>query len=78
MPLRSLSLRLLARQGVKSVDVFCPGFAADCLETIEEIGVQNRDFFLEAGGERFHRIPSLNATARHIECLAQLASAALR
>ena len=77
-PYTDESLRLLARQGVKSVDVFCPGFAADCLETIEEIGVQNRDFFLEAGGERFHRIPSLNATARHIECLAQLASAALR
>ena len=77
-PYTDESLRLLARQGVRSVDVFCPGFAADCLETIEEIGVQNRAFFLEAGGERFHRIPSLNADAGHIECLARLAEDALR
>ncbi len=77
-PYTDESLRLLARQGIRSVDVFCPGFAADCLETIEEIGMQNRDFFLEAGGRRFHRIPSLNASAGHIKCLAQLTQAALR
>jgi len=50
----------LARDGVKRLVVITPGFSADCLETIEEIGVETRDAFLRAGGEKFARIPCLN------------------
>ncbi len=71
-PYTDETLRALARQGVRSVDIFCPGFAADCLETLEEIAMQNRDFFLEAGGDRFHYIPALNDSKEHIECLARI------
>lgn len=66
------SLRELAGAGVKSVDVVCPGFSADCLETIEEIGVENREAFLSAGGEQFHYIPALNDRIDHIQALAGL------
>jgi ferrochelatase len=66
------SLRELAGAGVKSVDVVCPGFSADCLETIEEIGVENREAFLSAGGEQFHYIPALNDRTDHIQALAGL------
>ena len=69
-PYTDKTLKVLARQGVKSVDVFCPGFAADCLETLEEMNMQNRALFLESGGERFHYIPALNDSEEHIECLA--------
>ena len=58
--------------GVKSVQVVCPGFSVDCLETLEEIGEENRDYFLEAGGERFEYIPCLNAEPEHISMLSQL------
>lgn len=44
-----------------SLDVICPGFPADCLETLEEIAIQNRDLYVESGGERLHYIPALNA-----------------
>ena len=69
-PYTDETLRTLGQQGLRSVDVFCPGFAADCLETLEEIDMQNRNFFLEAGGERFQYIPALNDTEEHIQCLA--------
>lgn len=61
-----------AREGVKSVQVVCPGFAADCLETLEEINIQNRNAFLQAGGEHFTYIPALNDQPAHIEFLAGL------
>jgi len=66
------TLRELGKSGVKSVDVICPGFSADCLETIEEIGVENREAFEAAGGERFRYIPALNDREDHIEALATL------
>jgi ferrochelatase len=66
------TLRELATAGTTSVDVVCPGFSADCLETIEEIGVENREAFLAAGGERFHYIPALNDRPDHIHALAAL------
>ncbi len=53
-------------RGVKRLSVMCPGFAADCLETLEEIGMENRDAFLAAGGESYHYIPALNARADHV------------
>lgn len=65
-------LRQLAKDGIKSVDVVCPGFSADCLETIEEISVENREAFEKAGGEHFRYIPALNDRHDHIEALATL------
>ena len=71
-PYTDVTLQGLAKQGVKSVDVICPGFSADCLETLEEIEEENRDYFLKAGGEIFHYIPALNAQQAHIELMASL------
>lgn len=66
------TLRELGTDGIKSVDIICPGFSADCLETLEEITVENRDAYLAAGGEHFHYIPALNDRPDHIQALAGL------
>jgi ferrochelatase len=71
-PYADLTLQNLPRQGVKQVAVFCPGFAVDCLETLEEMAVMNRKLFLEAGGERFDYVPALNAAAGHMAALTAL------
>jgi ferrochelatase len=71
-PYTDKTLETMAREGVKSVQVICPGFSADCLETLEEIAMENREVFLEAGGERYEYIPCLNAEAGHIDMLAGL------
>lgn len=71
-PYTEATLKALPAEGVKSVQVVCPGFSADCLETIEEIGVENRDYFLEAGGQRYEYIPALNADKEHIDALVKL------
>ena len=63
------SLIELAKSGVKSVDVICPGFVSDCLETLEEIAMECRADFLAAGGERFAYIPGLNENPDWIRCL---------
>lgn len=62
----------LAQAGVRRLDVFCPGFTADCLETIEEIGMEVRDAFLVAGGQDYRRIPCINDAAGWIAGLATL------
>lgn len=62
----------LAEQGIEHLQVICPGFAADCLETLEEIQVQNRALFLASGGKRLTYIAALNDDALHIELLYQL------
>jgi ferrochelatase len=62
----------LARSGVKSVDVVCPGFVSDCLETLEEIDIGARRAFLSAGGEAFHYIPCLNESPEWIQALAAI------
>ena len=67
------TLRRLAGEGVRQVDVVCPGFAADCLETLEEIAMLNAGLFLEAGGEALRYIPCLNATPAHADALSALA-----
>jgi ferrochelatase len=72
-PYTDVTLRQWGRGGVKSVDVICPGFSSDCLETIEEIAVENRGNFLHRGGERFRYIPALNDRPDHIDALASLA-----
>ncbi len=66
------TLKALPGEGVKSVQVVCPGFSADCLETIEEIGIENRDYFMAAGGERYEYIPCLNASESHVSALTGL------
>ena len=65
-------MRQWAQADVKQVDVVCPGFAADCLETLEEIAMQNKENFLAAGGENLRYIPALNERADHIAALADL------
>ena len=62
-------LQQWGKAGIDHVQVICPGFAADCLETLEEIQLQNRDFFLSAGGKTFSYIPALNDRPRHIAAL---------
>ncbi|CEJ96171.1 Ferrochelatase, protoheme ferro-lyase (EC 4.99.1.1) [Caballeronia glathei] len=71
-PYTAPTLAELGAGGVKRVDVFCPGFTADCLETIEEIGIEVRDDFLRAGGKHFHRIPCLNASPAWIKALGEI------
>ncbi len=66
------TVRELAVAGVKKLDVACPGFAVDCLETLEEIAMQNRDFFVAAGGEALRYIPALNDSVEQVESLAGL------
>ena len=62
----------LARQGTKRVDVVCPGFVADCLETLEEIAIEARRAFLGAGGREFHALPCLNEAPEWITALAKI------
>jgi len=65
-------LRALPGEGVKDVDIVCPGFAVDCLETLEEIAIANREIFLEAGGERYRYIPALNSRTEHAQTISRL------
>jgi ferrochelatase len=71
-PYTIVTLQELAGSGTQHVQVVSPGFAADCLETLEELAIQNKEAFLLAGGERFHYIPALNADAAHIDALFEL------
>lgn len=71
-PYTDHTLQALAKEGISSVQVMCPGFSADCLETIEEIGIENRDYFLEAGGKKFEYIEALNSDDNHIDALVSL------
>ena len=71
-PYTDESLRSLAAEGVKAVDVICPGFSADCLETLEEVAMENREVFIHAGGEAYGYIPCLNDLPEHIDALAEL------
>jgi ferrochelatase len=72
-PYTATTLHELGAEGVPRVDVICPGFAADCLETLEEIAQEGRQEFLGAGGKEFHYIPSLNASPAFISALADIA-----
>lgn len=66
------TLQMLPHDGVSNVHVVCPGFSVDCLETLEEIAIQNRDAFIAAGGEKFGYIPALNVDEGHIQLMATL------
>lgn len=71
-PYTDKTLRQLAAQGVKRIQVICPGFAADCLETLEEVAMENRDIFLSNGGEEYQYVPCLNDSPSHIDTLTKL------
>jgi ferrochelatase len=71
-PYTEPTLRQMAAEGVRSVDVVCPGFAADCLETLEEIAQEARAAFLVAGGSDFRYVPCLNDRTEWVDALATL------
>jgi len=72
-PATDASLRMLSADGAGSVDVVCPGFAVDCLETLEEIAIKNAELFRASGGQNLAYIPCLNASPAHAKVLADLA-----
>ncbi len=71
-PYTDMTLAALPAQGVLRVDTMCPGFAVDCLETLEEIAMEGRDTFLEAGGKDFHYIDCLNSSDDQVEAMQAL------
>ena len=72
-PYTAPTLEKLAKEGCQRVDVFCPGFPADCLETLEEIAMEARESFLERGGKDYRYIPCLNSNHKWIEALSDIA-----
>ena len=72
-PYTQPTVEALARQGTRRVDVVCPGFTSDCLETLEEIAMEVRDAFMAAGGKTFHYIPCLNDETEWIGALGKIA-----
>ena len=74
-PYCSVTLQELPGTGIKNVDLICPGFAADCLETLEEIKMENKELFIEAGGENFNYIPCLNDNEDHMIALCEVLTA---
>jgi ferrochelatase len=76
-PYTTQTLTALAESGVRTVDVACPGFAVDCLETLEEIALQNAEIFRAHGGQALRYIPCLNDAPAHAEAIAAIALRAL-
>ena len=72
-PYTEPTAKSLAEQGVKSIDVICPGFTSDCLETLEEIAMEVRETYINAGGNQFNYIPCLNDSAHWIKALSRIA-----
>jgi len=73
-PYTDHTLEALAKQGLEHIQIICPGFSADCLETLEEIDQENREIFTQAGGQTFSYIPALNAHPDHVEMVVKLIS----
>ncbi len=71
-PYTSETLQTLAQSGTRHVQIVCPGFSADCLETLEEISEENREVFINAGGKQFEYIPALNTEQDHIGMMVEL------
>ena len=71
-PYTSETMKSLPKEGIKSVQVVSPGFGVDNLETLQEIDIENKEFFEDAGGENFHYIPCLNDDDDHVEFLISL------
>lgn len=76
-PYTQPTLEELARQGVKRIDILCPGFSSDCLETLEEIAMECKAAFLGNGGDEFHYLPCLNERPDWIDALGRIALARL-
>jgi ferrochelatase len=76
-PYTDVTLEELAKSGVREMQVLCPGFSVDCLETLEEIAMQNREGFEEAGGHKLEYIPALNDRPDHVALFRALAEEAL-
>ena len=68
-PYTAPTLQQLASSGTARVDLICPGFTSDCLETLEEIAMEAREDFFAAGGKHFHYIPCLNAHSNWLDAL---------
>ena len=73
-PYTAPTLVELAKRGTARVDVVCPGFVSDCLETLEEIAIEGRKAFLDAGGKEFHALPCLNEAPEWIAALGKIAA----
>ncbi|MBC5849803.1 ferrochelatase [Vibrio metschnikovii] len=71
-PYTDKTMQALPSQGMKKIDILCPAFSVDCLETLEEISEENKHLFLEAGGEAFNYIACLNDSDLHIEMMVDL------
>ena len=71
-PYTDMTLKDLGGSGTGYVQVVCPGFAVDCLETLEEIGMQNKELFIQHGGKRLDYIPALNDSDSHVSVLRDL------
>ena len=71
-PYTSETMKSLPKEGIKSVQVVSPGFGVDNLETLQEIDIENKEYFEDAGGENFHYIPCLNDDDDHVEFLISL------
>jgi ferrochelatase len=68
-------LEAMPHQGIQDLQVVCPGFSVDCLETLEEIAIRGKEQFLESGGKTFEYIPALNCTHAHINMLTEIVQA---
>ncbi|MGZ8193322.1 MAG: ferrochelatase, partial [Methylobacter sp.] len=66
------TLQKLPGQGIKRVDIVCPGFAVDCLETLEEIAIENKSVFIKSGGIVYRYIPALNDSETHVNAIVSL------
>ena len=71
-PYTDETMQALPKEGIKNISVICPAFAADCLETLEEITEENKEYFMAAGGESYHYIPALNDNEAHIHMMVDL------
>ena len=71
-PYTSETLKELPKQGIKNIHIISPGFSSDCLETLEELEEENKEYFMESGGESYNYIPCLNDNADHIDVFVNL------
>jgi len=71
-PYTSETLKELPKKGITDVQIISPGFSSDCLETLEELEEENREYFMESGGKKYKYIPCLNDSDDHIDALVNL------
>jgi ferrochelatase len=71
-PYTNVILKEWGQSGIKTIQIISPAFSADCLETLEELAIENRDVFLEAGGQHYGYIPALNVDDLHIDMMLSL------